>query len=66
MSKVSKAVHYSQIVKYFDKIISVKHKNFNVEVQGIKSGKETTETFTYKQGAVAKAVSSLLSQFKGI
>ena len=63
---MSKTVHYSQIVKDFDKIVSVNHNKFNVEVQGIKSGKETTETFVYKQVAVAKAVSSLLSQFKGI
>lgn len=63
---MSKTVHYSQIVKDFDKIISVKHNRFNVEVQGIKSGKETTEIFTYKQIPVARAVSSLLTQFKGI
>ena len=63
---MSKVVHYSEIVKDFDKIISVKHNKFNVEVQGIKCMKETTKTFVYKQVQVARAVSSLLSQFKGI
>lgn len=63
---MTSTIHYSQIVKDFERIDSVQHKNFKVLVQGIKNSELTQETYTYKFIAVAKTVAKLLSQFKGI
>lgn len=60
-----KNTNYIQIIKYFDTIIKIEQNRHNIFVTGLKNNQTTTETYSYKFCATAKAVYKLIKNYKG-